>query len=455
MKRRLTGKEMLLVSSMLFGMFFGAGNLIFPAALGAAAGQNIVFAFPGMFITAVGLPLLAVAALGISRSDSVLVMARRAGKHFGIVFSAMLYLTIGPLFAVPRCAGTSFSIAAVALDHRIDPSAALAVFSLAFFLAVLLLSLSPGKLMIRIGKILNPIFLVLLFCLMAAALIHPVSSLSMVLPAEGYLAPGSAFANGFLEGYNTLDALAGLAFGIVIVSTIRNAGVEEPVCIASESVRSGVFSCLFMGIIYFLLSLVTASSASLCGSCTNGSEILGVVARHYFGNAGTWLLFAIVTMACLKTAIGLVTSCAEAFVQMFPHGPAYKTWTIIFVILSTGLANMGLTSIVAYCIPVLMLLYPPAIVLIVLSLFGRFFHNERRVFIAAMSATLTTALLDFFRALIPFLNSASAFGQALALVDAAAGRWLPLYEAGLGWVLPAVIGFAVGLILCRIKPKNA
>ena len=140
---------------------------------------------------------------------------------------------------------------------------------------------------------------------------------------------------------------------------------------------------------------------------------------------------------------------------MFPHGPAYKTWTIIFVILSTGLANMGLTSIVAYCIPVLMLLYPPAIVLIVLSLFGRFFHNERRVFIAAMSATLTTALLDFFRALIPFLNSASAFGQALALVDAAAGRWLPLYEAGLGWVLPAVIGFAVGLILCRIKPKNA
>lgn len=106
-------------------------------------------------------------------------------------------------------------------------------------------------------------------------------------------------------------------------------------------------------------------------------------------------------------------------------------------------------------IPVLMLLYPPAIVLIVLSLFGCFFHNERRVFIAAMSATLTTALLDFFRALIPFLNSASAFGQALALVDAAAGRWLPLYEAGLGWVLPAVIGFAVGLILCRIKPKNA
>lgn len=147
-----------MIASMLFGMFFGAGNMIFPAALGVAAGNNILYAFGGMFLTAVGLPLLAVAALGITRTGSVLEIGAKVSRKFGFLFSLLLYLTIGPLFAVPRCASTSFAIGAVSLGDGFDPAVALAVFSLLFFAAVFVFSRHPGRLMTWIGKYLNPLF---------------------------------------------------------------------------------------------------------------------------------------------------------------------------------------------------------------------------------------------------------------------------------------------------------
>lgn len=449
MKKRLTNKELILISSMLFGMFFGAGNLIFPAAAGVAAGKNTVFAYLGMFLTAVGLPLLSVAALGISRSDSVFDLAQKPGKRFGICFSTLLYLTIGPLFAVPRYAGTSFSVGAVALGENVDQSVALAVFSLVFFAAVLALSLYPGRIMTWIGKILNPLFLALLFVLILAAVLHPVQPLSAAVPQAAYRTPGKAFFTGFLEGYNTLDALAGLAFGIVVINEVRRLGIEESNHIASATVYSGVFSCLSMGAVYFLISLIAAQSASLCGKCSNGSEVLGVIAGRYYGNAGTILLFAIVTMACLKTAVGLVTSCAEAFVKMFPHGLGYKGLTVLFVALSMGIANLGLTTIVNFCVPVLMFLYPLAIVLILLSLGSRFFHDSKIVYASTAAFTLLAALLDFLRTLCPLLGAENRIYAPLNRFIAVVGRYLPMFQLGLGWLLPAMAGFGVGLLLER------
>lgn len=449
MKKRLTSKELILISSMLFGMFFGAGNLIFPAAAGVAAGKNTVFAYLGMFLTAVGLPLLSVAALGISRSDSVLDLAQKPGKRFGICFSTLLYLTIGPLFAVPRCAGTSFSVGAVALGENIDQSVALAIFSLVFFAAVLALSLYPGRIMTWIGKILNLLFLALLFVLILAAVLHPVQPLSAAVPQAAYRTPGKAFFTGFLEGYNTLDALAGLAFGIVVINEVRRLGIEESNHIASATVYSGVFSCLSMGAVYFLISLIAAQSASLCDKCSNGSEVLGVIAGRYYGNAGTILLFAIVTMACLKTAVGLVTSCAEAFVKMFPHGLGYKGLTVLFVALSMGIANLGLTTIVNFCVPVLMFLYPLAIVLILLSLGSRFFHDSKIVYASTAAFTLFAALLDFLRTLCPLLGAENIMYTPLNRLIAVVGRYLPMFQLGLGWLLPAMAGFGVGLLLER------
>ena len=443
MKRNLTLKETVTITSMLFGMFFGAGNLIFPAMLGVQAGSNFWSAFAGVFITAVGIPMLAVVALGISRSEGVVELAGKVSRKYSVFFCTLLYLTIGPLFAIPRCASTSFTVGAVNLLPEGSETLYLAIFSLVFFAIVLLFSLKPSGIMTWIGKFLNPVFLVFLAILVIAALAKPLTSLAEVTPAESYAASGSAFFKGFLEGYNTLDALAGLAFGIVVIDVVRSHGIKEPGRIAANTAKAGIFSCLFMGLIYLFITLVSAQSAPICGDCSNGGAVLGIIANYYFHSLGAILTAAIVTFACLKTAIGLVTSCSKAFVDMFPKGPGYTAWAILFSALSFCIANFGLNSIVAWCVPVLMFLYPLAITLILLALFGKSFGHSRSVYVWTTAFTLVAAVFD----MIGTVSGMVPGSTVLSTLTAFAQRFLPFFRLGLGWICPAAIGFLLGLLL--------
>ena len=443
MKRNLTRKETITITSMLFGMFFGAGNLIFPAMLGVQAGSNFWSAFAGVFITAVGIPMLAVVALGISRSEGVVELAGKVSRKYSVFFCTLLYLTIGPLFAIPRCASTSFTVGAVNLLPEGSETLYLAIFSLVFFAIVLLFSLKPSGIMTWIGKFLNPVFLVFLAILVIAALAKPLTSLAEVTPAESYAASGSAFFKGFLEGYNTLDALAGLAFGIVVIDVVRSHDIKEPGRIAANTAKAGIFSCLFMGLIYLFITLVSAQSAPICGDCSNGGAVLGIIANYYFHSLGAILTAAIVTFACLKTAIGLVTSCSKAFVDMFPKGPGYTAWAILFSALSFCIANFGLNSIVAWCVPVLMFLYPLAITLILLALFGKSFGHSRSVYVWTTAFTLVAAVFD----MIGTVSGMVPGSTVLSTLTALAQRFLPFFRLGLGWICPAAIGFLLGLLL--------
>ena len=447
MKRDLTLKETVVITSMLFGMFFGAGNLIFPAKVGLDAGSNMWSAFAGVFITAVGIPMLAVVGLGLSRSEGVVELSQRVSRKYSLFFCTLLYLTIGPLFAIPRCASTAFSVGAVNLLPQEGERLYLALFSLVFFAVVLYFSLKPGGIMTWIGKWLNPVFLVFLAVLVIAALAKPSSSISAVTPAENYASSGSAFFRGFLEGYNTLDALAGLAFGIVVIDVVRKNGISQPERVAVNTAKAGIFSCLFMGLIYLFITLICAQSAPVCAGADNGGTVLGTIANHYFRSAGSVLMTLIVTFACLKTAIGLVTSCSKAFVDMFPKGPGYTVWAVVFSLVSFGIANFGLTTIVSWCVPVLMFLYPLAITLILLSLSGKFIGTNPTVYRTTTAFTLIAAVFDMIGAVSGMMPGS----RVLAGLKAFAGNILPLYDLGLGWILPAAIGFLVGLWLSKKK----
>ena len=447
MKRNLTLKETVVITSMLFGMFFGAGNLIFPAKVGLDAGSNMWSAFAGVFITAVGIPMLAVVGLGLSRSEGVVELSQRVSRKYSLFFCTLLYLTIGPLFAIPRCASTAFSVGAVNLLPQEGERLYLALFSLVFFAVVLYFSLKPGGIMTWIGKWLNPVFLVFLAVLVIAALAKPISSISAVTPAENYASSGSAFFRGFLEGYNTLDALAGLAFGIVVIDVVRKNGISQPERVAVNTAKAGIFSCLFMGLIYLFITLICAQSAPVCAGADNGGTVLGTIANHYFRSAGSVLMTLIVTFACLKTAIGLVTSCSKAFVDMFPKGPGYTVWAVVFSLISFGIANFGLTTIVSWCVPVLMFLYPLAITLILLSLSGKFIGANPTVYRTTTAFTLIAAVFDMIGAVSGMMPGS----RVLAGLKAFAGNILPLYDLGLGWILPAAIGFLAGLLLAKKK----
>lgn len=441
MKRKLSAKEYTYVASMLFGLFFGAGNLIFPVHLGQMAGSNVWQAILGLLITGVGLPLLGVAALGISRSNGLFDLSSKVNRPYAMFFTCALYLTIGPFFAIPRCATTAFT---VGIEQAVPQAAEqlrlwLLVFSAVFFAAALLFSLFPGKILTWVGKILNPFFLLFLGILIIVALVKPSAAISAVAPEGAYAA--QAFSTGFLEGYNTMDVLAGLAFGIIVVQVIRELGVTDADAVASSTVKAGVFSSLLMALIYLAVTVVGAQSRGLFATSENGGIALAQIARHYLGSAGLVILAATVTLACLKTSVGLITSCAETFCGMFPKGPGYRAWAVLFTLISFALSNFGLSTIISYSVPVLMFLYPLAIALVLLALFGRFYRHDRAVYISVIVCTLLAALYDLICALPEGLYDAlhADAVQAFGL------RVLPFAGAGLGWICPLALGFVIGL----------
>ena len=446
MKERLRLRDTVLVGSMLFGLFFGAGNLIFPVYLGQMAGRRVWIAAVGLLITGVGLPLLGVAAQGISRVSGLRELAGKVGPRYGLLFTCALYLTIGPLFAIPRCASVSFTVGLEPMG--LSGGAPLAVFSFLFFAATLAFSLWPGKILTWVGRILTPVFLVFLGALIVTALVFPMGSTAAIDPQPIYAE--EAFFSGFLEGYNTMDALASLAFGIVVIGVIRELGIKSPAAVAANTVRAGAVGCLLMGAIYLALAVIGAQSRGVYPLAANGGEVLALVANHYFGPAGGLILAATVTLACLKTAVGLITSCAETFSGLFPRAAGYRVFATAFCVVSFLIANLGLNSVIAYSLPVLMFLYPLAITLILLALCGNLFGQDRRVYGWVTGCTMVAAIFDLIKALPAQLIAQL---HLEGLIDFAA-EWLPLFSKGMGWVVPALIGLVIGLALHRLRPED-
>lgn len=446
MKKQLSFQQRLLVATTLFGMFFGAGNLIFPVHLGQLAGSSLIPATIGFITTAVGIPILGVAAIGNTHSDGLQSLANKVGNGNGYVFTCMLYLTIGPFFAIPRCATTSFTTGiAPMLGSGVSESKSLLLFSAVFFALVLIFSLRPAGITIWVGKVINPLFLIFLTILVISALIAPSTSAFFVEPAEGY--QSGALFSAFIEGYGTMDAIAGLAFGIVVIDIIRSMGVTEDADIAKDVLLSGIFTGILMALIYVVTILMGAQSRGVFEISENGGIALAQISGYYLGSAGSLVLAFTITLACLKTSIGLVTSCADAFVRMFPKGLSYKIWAILFTVFSFVVSNFGLSKIISYSLPVLMFLYPLATTLILLALIGNWFDHDKRVYISVTAITCLAALFDMIKTLPASMRAALHLDGAVAM----AGNVLPLFDLNLGWVVPALIGFVLGMLLRRVR----
>lgn len=447
-QKHLSLKQRMLVAATLFGMFFGAGNLIFPVHLGQLAGRNLIPATAGFILTAVGIPILGVAAIGNTHSDGLQDLASRVGKRYGCFFTCILYLTIGPCFAIPRCATTSFTTGiAPMLGDACGGRMTLFLFSAVFFSLVLFFSLRPGNITLWIGKIINPLFLFFLGILIVSALLHPGAPVSSTLPDASY--QSGALFHALSEGYGTMDAIAGLAFGIVVVNIIRQMGVQNDAAIAGEVLHSGILAGILMTFIYMLTILMGAQSLGLFTPSDNGGIALSQIASHYLGQAGILILAVTITFACLKTSIGLVTSCAETFEKMFPRRLSYHAWAVLFTVFSFLISNVGLSTIIRYSVPVLMLIYPPAIALILLALFGKHFDHNHKVYLWVTVCTWAASLFDFFKALPEELQILLHLDTAVELAE----RFLPLFSLNLGWILPAVLGLLIGL-LCQKHQKT-
>lgn len=440
MKRNLSNQETLLVGLLIFGLFFGAGNLIFPTFMGYAAGQNWSGATISFLITAVSIPVVGIVAAAMSKSDSLYEMAKPVCHHYAIFFTVLLYISIGPAFAIPRTATVSYEIGIRPFIPAAMNDAGLFVFSLLFFLGVLFFSLRPARILDWIGRYLTPAFLIFLGILLVAVVAFPMADTAQ-FPATGVYAK-NPFVSGFLDGYNTMDGLAALAYFALVIDSIRRLGISDSTDIAKAAAKSGVIAIIAMSVIYIALAYLGATGVEVVGKVDNGGQVMTLVSRHYFTAVGQVLLALITFLACFKTSIGLITAISQSFSELFPS-LSLKAYTYIFTAVSFSIANFGLTAIIKGAIPVLMFIYPLVITLIILGLLYPVIGKSRAIYIGTTLLTLLAALFDFVNAL-PKEISSTAGAQAFLSI---AKTWLWGFDLGFGWVVPAVIGFVGGAII--------
>jgi len=437
---KLSTKDVLVIGLMLFALFLGAGNLIFPPALGQAAGDHLWPAIIGFLITGVGLPLLGVVAVGLSGND-LQGFANRVHPTFSIIFTFVMYLAIGPLFGIPRTGTVAYEIGATPFlpEAMAGSSAGLVIYTIVFFGITYWLSLNPSKLVDRIGKLLTPMLIVVLGMLLIKAIINPMGTPQA---AQGDYVDGPFF-KGFLEGYLTMDTIAALVFGIVIINAIKEKGVTNRTEIAKTATKAGFVAALGLALVYLSLGYLGATSIDAIGPADNGGELLTSAAYYLYGTFGNVVLALAITFACLTTSVGLVSSCASFFEKVLPL--SYKTSVLILSIFSAFIANKGLTELIKFSIPILVAIYPLAIVLIALSFLHNMFKGRSEVYAFSLLFTGIVSIVDGLKAAnIQIEGINQLFSK------------LPLFELGVGWFVPAIVGAIIGFIISfnKSEPTN-
>jgi len=386
--------------------------------------------------------------MGFSGSRSLQDLASRIHPLYAVIFTSILYLTIGPLFAIPRTGAVSYDIGVAPFVGAGYEQIALLIFTLIFFAITLWLSLNPTKMVDRIGKLLSPTILVLLGILLVLVVVKPIGAIQA--PQEAYAS--GAFMKGFTEGYNTMDALASLVFGIIVINIIRKMGVTTTRGILLATAKSGGVATVLLGLIYVGIAYLGATSTGTFGLFDTGGPVLTSASTYYFGTFGSMIMAVIIFLACLTTSVGLITACGEYFHSLLPK-VSYKMFVIGFSTFSFIVSNFGLSNIITYSIPVLMFVYPLAIVLMILTFASPMFNNSRLVYVSSTVVTFMISSIDGLKTLCSSLNM-EYFGWMQPVVSFYES-YLPLYSQGLGWLVPVLIVMLItGLLVHVRKPSS-
>ncbi|WP_125569093.1 branched-chain amino acid transport system II carrier protein [Companilactobacillus insicii] len=440
LNEKLSIKHYIIIGSMLFGMFFGAGNLIFPIHLGQLSGGHWFSAGLGFLLTGTLLPLMGIIAISVTKSKGIYDLAKPIGHRYAVTFMILTCATLGPLFATPRTATTPFEIGIATHVAASQEHWYLLIYSLLFFATAWWASRKPSGIIDSIGKILNPVFLILLAIIFAIAFIHPMGSASVEHITGAY--QSGSFLNGFLQGYNTMDALAALLFGIVVVSSIKELGQRDPVSVAKTAAKSSLLSISLEAFIYLCLIWIGATSLTHFKISADGGIGLSQISNYLMGTPGEIILAIMATITCLTTAVGLTSAFSEALHDKFPS-VSYGTWNLISCITSFLIANIGLQQIIAWSTPMLMFLYPLAITLIILSIGSPLFDGNPLVYRLTTGFTIVPALLDALNS-APAVISKQPLSQFILKWDQV---YLPFAKLGMDWLLPALIGLLIGLTI--------
>lgn len=435
MNRKMT--DLIVVGFALFSMFLGAGNLIFPPYLGLHAGETWLPALIGFLLTGVGLPLMTVYAT-LRSGGTIMTLARYVGRPFGRLLGLIVVLSIGPMFAIPRTAATTYEVGVA----TIVPSVPIEVSSVVFFVIVWALTINRSKVVDRLGKYLTPFLLLTLFAIVVAAVINPIGTPGAA--AE----PAYNFAGGFTEGYQTMDALAASMFAGVALSNIVARGYNNREEQLSMSIRCGVIAAVLLGLVYCGLTYGGAGATGAFPADIDRSALLIGMTSGLLGSIGAYCLSIAVILACLTTAIGLTVTTGEYFNELSGGKLSYKLVVTLTVIAALLISVLGVTTIINLAVPFLNMVYPVLMALVICNCLDRFIPNKN----AYIGALIGAFLISF----IDGLSAVGSLGISAGWIDSllAFKAGLPLASFGLAWLIPSIILAAVFSFIPRKKQNE-
>ncbi|RKF15656.1 branched-chain amino acid transport system II carrier protein [Alginatibacterium sediminis] len=418
---------------MVFAFFLGAGNLIFPPLAGLLAGENLGLAILGFLLTAVGLPLLAL--LAIAKAGGGLTeLTRLLPKPVGRAISLMIYFVLVPGFGIPRTCLVAYELGFAPFFD--EPSQLiLFVYSAFYFFAALALVLRRDGLLDSVGKVITPVLIICIGVLGYFVFVTPFSTQIPVASGDYAIAP---ITTGFLEGYNTMDALAALMFGVLMTDALREKGINDKKSIMRYLSIASVIAALGLSLFYVVLFNLGVTASGLAPGAQNGGEIIVPYVAHWFGTQGQFLLTAIVTLACFTTAVGGI-SAFSSYIEKNSR-LAYKHVAIGAALVCAIVANVGLTQLLGFSIPILVGVYPIAMALIALNLASSYFKQPRQAFGLVVAVATIFGVLD---------------GAKTAGLDMSMFRVLPGFDLGLAWALPTLIAFVIALLMPAKQTNEA
>lgn len=422
------------VGLLLFGFFFGAGNLIFPPALGFQAGPAFFTAIAGFVLAAVGLPVVALIVGTFNPGGYRAEMNRKLTPGVSLAILVLIYLIIGPFMAAPRTAATAFSVGVAPLAG--EGTLPLAIYTTVYFAIAWWMSITPTKLLSRIGKVLTPLFAIMIVMLFIGCL-SLLSGTQLAVPAAGYAS--SAFGKGFVEGYNTVDTPVAFAFCLVAIGALKQFSFASKKEYSATIWAAGLCVAILMAFIYLGLGLLgnhfpIAASVLSDANIHPGAYVLTQASELLFGTAGVWFLAVMVTLTCFTTSVGLNVSVAEFFSQEFPI-LNYKQWVTLSYVICLIVANLGLNEIIKVALPALLFIYPVVMTVLLLTVVNKFLRLSKTGMRLATGVAAIIAVVDILRQFF-------AVAWAASLIQV-----LPLGTSGLGWLVPVCICLIAAAVL--------
>lgn len=427
-------KKATLTAILLFGIFFGAGNLIFPPALGLKAGEQLWPAIMGFIVSGVGLAVATLIVGTLNPNGYQAELTQKSNPTVSAAFLVLLYLTIGPFFAIPRTATTSFEIAIRPLVE--NHQRVLLVYTVIYFGCALLIALKPSQLLTTIGKVMTPLFAMMILVLVVVGAVQFGGQAPHMASPEFQ---ERALFNGFVEGYNTLDALAAVAFCVIALQTLKNFGFSSKKEYLSTVGLVGVFTAILFSVLYVGLAFLGSrfpipESVLADSSIHHGAYILTAASESLFGAFGQWFLAIMVILTCFTTTVGLIVATANFFVTLWPK-MTYRTYTLLFAVIGFVIANAGLNTVIQFSLPILLFLYPLVMIMVLLVVVNKavpLSHNGMFLTFGIVAIVgVIAALADGVKI--------SAFQQIHALI--------PFSQVNLAWVVPAMVGLILAVVL--------